>query len=289
LLHQKHRDCFGKADPDVLVVQAGSTTFNPTLNASILDAARRADPEAAQSEWDAQFRSDLSSLLDDAVIDAAIVHGRPLELPPDPKHRYIAFVDASAGRHDQFTIAIGHVADKVFVADVIRGRAAPFNPNEVAAEYAQLARDYRCPHVTGDNFAGEWVAQAFRAAGIRYEKSSLPKSAIYLEGVPAFNRGAISIPDHPRLSRELRLLERRVHRSGKDSVDHPQGGSDDHANALFGAAWLALQPHEYPQPHFAHYGAGAPGAGSVWWPGKKDPRLLEAERNVRNGSRPSNL
>src|SRR5262249_10130054 len=28
--------------------------------------------------------------------------------------------------------------------------------------------------------------------------------------------------------------ERRTHRSGKDSVDHPRAGSDDHANALFG-------------------------------------------------------
>jgi hypothetical protein len=36
------------------------------------------------------------------------------------------------------------------------------------------------------------------------------------------------------LIRELRLLERHTHRSGKDTVDHGRNGSDDHANAVCG-------------------------------------------------------
>jgi hypothetical protein len=35
--------------------------------------------------------------------------------------------------------------------------------------------------------------------------------------------------------RELRLLERATHRSGRDTVDHPKAGHDDHANAACGA------------------------------------------------------
>jgi hypothetical protein len=57
-------------------------------------------------------------------------------------------------------------------------------------------------------------------------------------GLTAFTRGQLSIPEHKPLIRELRLLERRVSRSGKDSVDHPIGGRDDHANVLFGAIVL---------------------------------------------------
>jgi hypothetical protein len=83
----------------------------------------------------------------------------------------------------------------------------------------------------GDNYAGEWVAAAFADAGAKYERSPLAKSAIYLESLPHFNRGAVSIPDHPILLRDLRGLERRVHRSGKDSVNHGAHGSDDYANA----------------------------------------------------------
>lgn len=40
--------------------------------------------------------------------------------------------------------------------------------------------------------------------------------------------------------RELRLLERRTHRSGRDTVDHPARGADDLANALIGALYLAV-------------------------------------------------
>jgi hypothetical protein len=50
-----------------------------------------------------------------------------------------------------------------------------------------------------------------------------------------------AIPDHPRLLRELRLLERRTHRSGKDSVDHGRVGHDDSANCLCACAVLSAR------------------------------------------------
>lgn len=234
LLHQKFRDYFGKDDPDVLVIKAPTELLNPTIDKRIIARARKSDPEAAMAEWDAEFRSDLSALLDDAVIDDVIDTVRPLELPPREDLTYSAFVDASAGRHDHFTIGIGHREGEQIVADVIRGRRPPFDPKEVVAEFAGLARDYGCTEIVGDNYAGEWVAQAFADAGLVYRRADMAKSGLYLEMLPIFMRGAVSIPDHPVLVRELRLLERRTTRSGKDSVDHPQSGSDDYANALAG-------------------------------------------------------
>jgi hypothetical protein len=44
----------------------------------------------------------------------------------------------------------------------------------------------------------------------------------------------VALPDHPRLLKELRLLERSVHRSGRDNIDHGAHGTDDHANAVCG-------------------------------------------------------
>jgi hypothetical protein len=58
------------------------------------------------------------------------------------------------------------------------------------------------------------------AAGIKYVRAQKPKSALYLEAQTLFARGSISLPNHPTLLRELRLLERRTHRSGRDTVDH---------------------------------------------------------------------
>lgn len=237
LLYEKHRDHFG-ADGDILVIQAPTERLNPTIDKRIIARARESDPAAALSEWDAEFRNDLSAFLDDATIDAAIDRSRPLELPYSHRHRYFAFTDASAGRKDHFTAAVAHKVGALIVIDAIRGCRPPFDPQSVAYDFAKLAKLYGCQEIVGDNFAGEWVASAFRSAGIGYRRSDTVRSALYLEMLPLFTQGAISIPDHPQLIRELRLLERRASRSGKDGIDHPTNGSDDYANSVAGAAYL---------------------------------------------------
>src|SRR5207244_2369863 len=126
-------------------VKGPTATFNPTIDQAIIAKEMAADPEAGRSEWDAEFRADVSALLDDQVIEDAIDHARPLELPPRDGRNYFAFTDASAGRHDAFTFCISHCegdkGEEPWVCDVIRGRSAPFNPRSVAQEYAALARD----------------------------------------------------------------------------------------------------------------------------------------------------
>ena len=214
LLHQKHRDHFSVDDPDVLVVQRTNQQFNPTLSESTIAAQRQADPQGAVSEWDAEFRSDISAFLDDALIEASINHGRPLELPPQSAVVYKAFVDASAGRGDAYTIAVGHRQDGRLIIDAVRGQHVPhgahsFDPMVATKTFADLLKQYRVGTVVGDNFSGEWVAGAWKKQGISYLKSPLPKSQIYLECLPLFTRGLVSLPDHPRLLKELRLLERR--------------------------------------------------------------------------------
>ena len=68
------------------------------------------------------------------------------------------------------------------------------------------------------------------------------KATFTLKMLPLFTRAGISIPDHAPLLRELRLLERRTHKGGRDVIDHPRNSSDDLANALCGAANLAQLP-----------------------------------------------
>ena len=240
LLFQKHRDYFGKDDDEVLVVQGSTELFNPTIDRKLIAKQRKEDPIAAASEWDAEFRTDLSQFLDDATIDAAVDASRPLELPPREDKNYSCFVDSSAGRHDAFTMCIAHEDDGKFIADVVRGKQAPFDPETTATEYAALARSYRIGTVVGDNYAGEWTAAAFRKHGLDYQRSRLNKSAIYLESLNAWMQGLVSIPNQETLIRELRLLERRVTRSGKDSVDHGLSGTDDYANALCGGIHLVM-------------------------------------------------
>ena len=125
---------------------------------------RVADPTAAASEWDSEFRDDLSGLFDDAVIDRAVNRSRPLELPPQPDVIYNAYVDPSGGASsgDAYSICIGHKDGERSVVDVVRARTGPFNPQEVTREYAALCKQYRVSAVTGDKYAKEWVQQAWR-------------------------------------------------------------------------------------------------------------------------------
>ncbi len=238
LLHQKYRDHFGQ-DGDVLVVQGPSRTFNPLLTEELIAAQRAADPTAAASEWDAEFRTDVAAFLDDALIDAAVSHDRPLELPPLAGVEYKAFVDAAGGVGvDSYTIAIAHREAQRFVVDVVRGTSGKFDPHEVTRQYAALLKDYRIGTVTGDYHGLGWINTAFRDHGISYIRSEQPKSQLYLEALPLFTRGVVQLPNHGTLLRELRLLERHTHRSGRDTISHGKTGSDDFANAVCGALHL---------------------------------------------------
>ena len=237
LLYQKYRDFFGRDSADTLVVQGSTLQFNQTLSEADIAAQQAADPSAAQSEWQGGFRDDIATFLDDALIDAAVEYGRPLELPPAGGYNwYQAFTDPSGGvGADSYTLAIGHREDSgVLVVDVVRGTSGKFDPYLVTAEYATLCREYGIDSVTGDVYAAQWVAGAWQEQNIAYLKSDLPKSQIYLECLPLFARGLVRLPDHLKLLRELRLLERHSHRSGRDTVDHARGGHDDHANAVCG-------------------------------------------------------
>jgi hypothetical protein len=131
---------------------------------------------------------------------------------------------------------------------VLRVREPPFDPQEITRSYAALARQYGCLRVIGDAYSADWIVGAYRECGATYECSEKNKSELHLEGLPTFSRGLVSLPEHRRLGRELRLLERHVSRAGRDRVDHGRGGSDDYANSVFGCLNLAMSTGRYRYP-----------------------------------------
>jgi hypothetical protein len=274
LLFAKYRDHFGVDGDDILVVQGAALTFNSTLDVAAIAAARAADPAAAGAEWDAEFRVDIRAFLDDATVDRAINFDRPLELSPREGVIYIAFIDAAAGGADSYTLCIGHKEGDEFIIDVVRGTHGAFDPQVVTKQYADLCRAYGIRNVMGDNYAKDWVAGAWRDNGFEYMRSPKVKSDIYLEAQPLFVRGVAHIPNLARLVRELRLLERQTHRSGKDIVVKPKNEHDDFANVVCGVLWqldhmarvAAQVPNIYPPPDFSRSSLGPrPGdMGDSW-------------------------
>jgi hypothetical protein len=241
-LWEAHRDHYAK-DSDVLVWQADSRLMNPTIPQRVVDAAYERDPASAAAEFGAQFRADIETFLHQEWLDAAVVEGRHA-LPPCTDVQYMAFADPSGGGQDAFTLAIAHVEGERVVLDYCRARRPPFKPENVCAEYAVALGRYGLRECTGDRYAAQWVVDAFRKVGVTYVHARKSKSEIYLEAEPLFAQGAVELLDDRHLLTELRQLERRTGRQGKDSVDHPPRGHDDMANSACGALWLCRRGDE---------------------------------------------
>ena len=236
VLWDAYRRHYGKDDAPVLVWQAPTLAMNPGLDPAIVEEAYESDPEAAEAEYGAQFRSDLSDFVSREAVEACVIPGR-IELPKSGRH--VAFVDPSGGSADAMTLAIAHTEHGVAVLDCLRERKPPFSPEDVVTEFAAVLKSYGLSSVTGDRYGGEWPRERFRVHGITYDLSERTKAAIYLDALPLLNSRKIELLEHRTLISQLCGLERRTARGGRDSIDHAPGAHDDLANAALGALLLA--------------------------------------------------
>jgi hypothetical protein len=240
-VHRKHYGAEG--DPLILVAQGASRTFNPSLPQSVVDRALARDRPAAEAEFMAMFRSDIEGFVTLEIVEACI--GDHAEMAPLSALRYFGFCDPSGGSSDSFTLAISHADGDHAIIDAVREIKPPFSPDAVVEEYATTLKSYNVTDVTGDRYAGEFPRELFRKHGIQYQCSEKPKSDLYRDLLPLLNAGRITLPRSERLTAQLVGLERKTARSGRDSIDHGPGLHDDVANAVAGAASLAIDLSSY--------------------------------------------
>jgi hypothetical protein len=231
-LYSAYRDFFGKPEGP-LVWSADTVTMHPGIDRVFLAAEYERDPVAAAAEYGLEWRSDVASFIEDEVVEAVTPRGL-LEIPPLHNISYSAFCDPSGGAQDSMTLAIGHREGKKGILDRILERRPPFEPDEVVQSFAEEMARYNVYRVRGDRYGGVWPAERFAAHGVKYEPSEMPKSDIYREFLPLMTARCAQLLDIPRLRMQLLGLERRVARSGRDSVDHAPGGHDDLINAAAG-------------------------------------------------------
>jgi len=229
----QHKRNFGNDVGKTLVWNCPSRTMNPTLPQAVVDEAMDEDLQAAKSEYLGEFRDDVAVFLPREVIENLVAEGRG-NLLPRRDISYSAFVDMSGGRGDDAALAIAHKRERTVVVDLLRQYRPPFNPYQVVSDMVEELERYGIRNVTGDNYAADFAAQAFRSCGIGYKRSEKPKSALYLELLPRLCSGEIKLPDNETLVNQLANLERRTRSGGKDVIDHPPGGHDDVANAVAG-------------------------------------------------------
>jgi hypothetical protein len=243
VLFDMHKKYHGKDDAEILVWQSDTRTMNSTVSDSLIERELERDPEGARAEWLGLFREDISACFPLEAIEACIVPGRSELLPSVHVGPYFGFVDPSGGRADSFTVAVAHVHNdgERVVIDAIRASKPPFDPAVVTKEISEFLKLYGVTGVFGDSYGGEWPRAEFAKNGIAYELSELHKSDLYLNLIPFICSRKVELLDNEKLKNELRRLERRRGRSGKDSIDHPPRGSDDIANAVAGVICLASE------------------------------------------------
>jgi hypothetical protein len=274
LLFDRWSKTFGQSSDDVLTVQAPSHVLNPVLDLSERDRMMIDDPQAASAEFFAQFRDDLVSFIDPQVVAAAMVAGRA-ELPFVVGRTYVASVDPSGGSSDSMTLAIAHAEGDRGVLDLVMEWPAPFSPQQVVGEICDILRRYGITSVIGDRYGGEWCREPFRNRGVEYHLAEWNRSEAYLTLLPALNSGRIELLDNRRLIAQLCGLERRVAKSGRDSVDHPRGGHDDVINAAaLALVSAALKPASAADGWIAFYKAQAEGRR---YDGSVDPALCDTD------------
>lgn len=244
-LYTTFRKYYGPGvDPLIMVAKGPSRVFNPTLKQQVVDRAYERDAAVAAAEYGGEFRNDIEAFVSREVVEACVADGI-FERPRASGLRYFAFVDPSGGSNDAMTLAIGHQSGEEAILDVLRERKPPFSPEGVVTDFVATLKAYGVSRVTGDRYAGEWPREAFRKQGIAYDLAKQPRSDLYRDMLPKLNSGQVLLLDSRDLVNQIALLERRVSRGGRESIDHPPNGHDDLANAVAGLIALCAKPIQY--------------------------------------------
>ena len=132
-------------------------------------------------------------------------------------------------------MAVAHRQKDKAIVDCVRAWKPPFNPEQITEECGQVLKPYRIHRSSAMPTAGSG-RRAIQKARNPLRMSEKNRSQLYLELIPAVNSQRVELPDNRRMKDELRRLERRRGRSGKErSTIHPMG-SDDVANAVAGGS-----------------------------------------------------
>jgi hypothetical protein len=241
LMAEKFAKHWGKPGR-VLCISAPTLFLNPTFDKAEVDQAYIDDPEAARSEYGAEWRSGTLSLIDPERLKTVINSG-VVELSPRAGVQYWGFLDSSAGKSDSFSCGISSRGDNGdIILDVCREWVPPFRPMDVCRGVAELLKTYHISSVLADAFSGEWLRQGMADFGIQVEKAPMTKSGYYLGLLPIINNGTCRILDQGKLINQLLNLERRVRSGALDHVD-VFAGHDDLANVCAGALVEARKDH----------------------------------------------
>lgn len=228
--------------------KAPSWVWNTILPAEEFKKEWRIDPDGFDTEYRANFVDSISNFILPEYVDMAVMRNVKFNPPSEDKNTtYSAAIDA-AFKSDKFAFAlVGHNEKRVttYVLKYWEGsKNNPVKAHEVAKYIRTVCAEYGISEVDGDQYSYQPLREIFEQYGIRLVENtfSIPyKRKIYFALKRLFHNQQIDLPDIPLLSKEIKELQVEQTPTGQVKIGHPQGGSDDLADALGVACHRVLE------------------------------------------------
>ena len=218
---------------------------NPIVTREYLAAERAKDYRAFERECLAVFQDSISGFLSSSLLGAGTDKGIE-QRPPQAGVWYIASIDP-AFRGDSFTFTIMHGEGGKVLQDVVMSwtgtRDEPLKPLTVLQQIAAVATAYNVSVLYTDQYHLETLQQLAEQVGLVLH--GLPftaknKAEYYGNIKVLLTQGKLRLLDHPEQSKQLRMLEHKLHGGGGVQIAAPVGFHDDHASVLALATTQAI-------------------------------------------------
>ena len=218
---QAHR---GKPTEHLVIVKAPAPAFNPVWwTPERVAEARAADPDAARTDVDAEFKSPEEAMFSMESIDRA-TRSAPVIVPRKQGCVYYAAMDP-ATRGNGWTLAIatrdGGKTVVVRAEEWVGSREEPLDPGDVLGDIATVCAEYGVTTVHSDQVMGDALIKLGRQNGIniaQWRYVERERAEKYLSIRTRLDAGEIELPPTPKMRTDLMHIRKRVTPTGMGIV-----------------------------------------------------------------------
>lgn len=242
-----------------------------------------------QSEFNMEFGAEFSGagfesfFTEDQVKSCFIGHNLKNTDMGKAGNVYFVHIDPASSSHNYALVVLHkeyymhpetHKAEFMIIVDHIKywmPTSGPINPEEVISYVIGLKRRFRIGLITYDQWASQESKMKLRKAGIPNKETRFTpiyKKEIYREFENLVNSNRIKIPYDHLLYNEMIELQRKFTPTGFKVLPKQDGDgvkSDDVADCVAGAAFVAIEQQISKLPNGILVECGNPGGENVVW------------------------
>lgn len=205
------------------------------------------DPDSFDQEYRGNFADSLSFFITPEYIDMSVLKTVGFQAPEGGAIKYTAAIDA-AYKGDAFTFSVAAYVNgrlRQYVSKGWRGtRQKPVSSYEVAEFIRTVCKQFNIDEVGADQYAFQPLKEIFGTYGVtlkEYVFTPVFKKKIYFNLKKLIHSQQADLLDNETQTRELKELIVEQGSSGNIKIGHPAGGTDDYADSLAVAAFLATE------------------------------------------------